>query len=330
MTLLSNPAVAALCAIFVWWFSTGIILYVVGLAPRTFRWSALAAFALFAASLWGLATSSSDPSVAGAYLAFIWALGLWGALEIGFLLGLLTGPRSDPCPDGCSGWRRVTYAIEAILYHELALIVSGAAVVAVTWDGANQIGLWTLAILWSMRLSAKLNLFLGVPILNDQFLPSHLSYLSSFFTRGRVNFLFPVAITGSTVVTAALVVRALAPDASAFDAIGFTLLATLMALAVVEHWFMVLPLPVELLWNWGMRSRATRVLTGIGPQTPETSQRPEQPQAHKNSQTQSRLTARQNLEDRIRQAFTNRSIGADVTQVRREPQRTPAANWRGQ
>lgn len=329
MTLLSNPAVAALCAIFVWWFSTGIILYVVGLAPRTFRWSALVACGLFTASLWGLASSSSDTSVVGAYLAFTWALALWGALEIGFLLGLLTGPRSEPCPDGCSGWRRVAYAIEAILYHELALIVSGVAVVAVAWDGANQIGVWTLAILWSMRLSAKLNLFLGVPILNDQFLPSHLRYLSSFFIRGRVNFLFPVAITGSTVVTAALVVRALAPDASAFDAIGFTLLATLMALAVVEHWFMVLPLPVELLWNWGMRSRAAPVLAGIGSQIPEASQRLEQPQAHQNPQIGSRLSARQKL-DRIRQAVIDRNPGAEVTPVRREPHRTPATNWRGQ
>ena len=209
MTLLSNPAVAALSAIFVWWFSTGIILYIVGLGRWTFRWSALAACTLFAASLWGLAGSSADPSVAGAYLAFMWAIALWGALEIGFLLGLLTGPRSEPCPDGCSGWRRVAYAVQAILYHELALVVSGAAVVAVTWDGANQIGVWTLAVLWAMRLSAKLNLFLGVPILNDQFLPSHLQYLTSFFTRGRLNFLFPVVITGSTIITAALVARAL-------------------------------------------------------------------------------------------------------------------------
>ena len=179
-----------------------------------------------------------------------------------------------------------------------------------------------------MRLSAKLNLFLGVPILNDQFLPSHLRYLSSFFTRGRVNFLFPVAITGSTVVTAALVVRALAPDASAFDAVGFTLLATLMALAVVEHWFMVLPLPVELLWNWGMRSRAARIGWHWFAD-PEASQRLEQPPAHQNPQTGSRLTARQKLEDRIRQAVIDRNPGAEVTPVRREPHRTPATNWRG-
>jgi len=28
------------------------------------------------------------------------------------------------------------------------------------------------------------------------------------------------------------------------------LLGTLMALAVLEHWFMVLPLPSETLWRW--------------------------------------------------------------------------------
>ena len=27
------------------------------------------------------------------------------------------------------------------------------------------------------------------------------------------------------------------------------------ALALLEHWFMVLPLPSEKLWDWGMRSR---------------------------------------------------------------------------
>ena len=203
----------------------------------------------------GACRQQRGPAIAGAYLAFMWAIALWGALEIGFLLGLVTGPRSEPCPGGCSGWRRVAYAVQAILYHELALVVAGAAVVAVTWDGANQVGVWTFVVLWAMRLSAKLNLFLGVPNLTEEFLPSHLRYLTSFFTRGRLNFLFPVVITGSTVMTAALVTRALASDASAFDAVGFTLLATLMALAVVEHWFLVLPLPVELLWSWGMRSR---------------------------------------------------------------------------
>ena len=165
---------------------------------------------------------------------------------------------------------------QAILYHELALVVSGAG------GGGSRLGtaqirsgVWTLAVLWAMRLSAKLNLFLGVPILNDQFLPSHLQYLTSFFTRGRLNFLFPVVITGSTIVTAALVARALASDASAFDAVGFTLLATLMALAVVEHWFMVLAAAGRTALELG-HAFARRGIGGMGSQIPDASQRLEQ------------------------------------------------------
>jgi hypothetical protein len=28
----------------------------------------------------------------------------------------------------------------------------------------------------------------------------------------------------------------------------------LLVLAIVEHWFMVIPLPSERLWNWALRS----------------------------------------------------------------------------
>jgi putative photosynthetic complex assembly protein 2 len=256
MATLSHPAVAALCALFVWWFGTGVILYVAGLAPRTFRWSALCATILFAVSLWGLADSSADVSLAGAYRAFIWAIVLWGMLEVGFLLGVLTGPSTEPCPNGCTGWRRVVFAIRAILYHELALLASGALVLMLTWAGPNRVGLWTLLLLWTMRLSAKLNLFLGVPILNDQFLPVHLDYLKSFFTRKPVNPLFPFAVAASSVFALLLVFRAFADGATAFETTGFILLAALLALAVLEHLFMVVPLPIDALWSWGMRSRA--------------------------------------------------------------------------
>jgi putative photosynthetic complex assembly protein 2 len=214
---------------------------------------------LFAVSLWGLADSSSGISVASTYLAFVWAIVLWGMLEVGFLLGFLTGPRSETCPDGCSGWRRAAYALHAILYHELALVVSGLAVLAVTWDAANKVGLWTFLILWAMRLSAKLNLFLGVPIHNDQFLPERLRYLSSFFAKQPITLLFPLVMTIASIVTGVLVERAVAVDASAHSAVGFALIATLMALAILEHLFMVLPLPIDLLWRWGMRSRKKKV-----------------------------------------------------------------------
>ena len=50
-----------------------------------------------------------------------------------------------------------------------------------------------------MRESAKLNLFLGVRNLSEEFLPAHLAYLQSYFRRRSMNMLFPFSVTVSTV-----------------------------------------------------------------------------------------------------------------------------------
>ena len=60
----------------------------------------------------------------------------------------------------------------------------------------------------------------------------------------------PLSVTGSTIACALLFGETSAAGADAFRAVGFTLLGTLMALAVLEHWFMLLPLPFEAPW-WG-------------------------------------------------------------------------------
>jgi len=113
-------------------------------------------------------------------------------------------------------------------------------------------------ILWAMRLSAKLNVFLGVPNLAEEFLPEHLHCLKSFLTKKPMNLLFPVSVTVSTLIAALLVQGALAAEAGAFQATGLTLLAVLLALAILEHWFLVLPLPDAALWSWALRARAVR------------------------------------------------------------------------
>ena len=245
-----------LFALFVWWFSTGLIIFLDGLPRRTFRWSMLGATVLLAASLWGIGRTSHDPTVAGAYWAFTCGLLAWGWQEISFYMGFVTGPRRDACPEGCAGWRHFGHAVQTSLYHELAIIAAGAAVVALTWNQPNQVGTWTFMILWWMHQSAKLNVFLGVRNLNEQFLPDHLHFLKSFLTKKPMNLLFPVSVTVSTIIAVTLVEKAVAPGAGAFRAVGFTLLATMMTLAVLEHWFLVLPLPAAALWQWGLASRA--------------------------------------------------------------------------
>lgn len=253
MTAYALPALIALLA---WWLSTGVILYLVRRPRRTFRWTMLGATCLLAPALYGLAVSSADPGPVGAYLAFACGLLVWAWSEIGFLLGFVTGPRKEASAADRGGWRHAVQATEAILYHELAILASGLAVLTLTWGGANQVGAWTFAILWVMRLSAKLNVFLGVPNLSLELVPQHLRYLEDFMRRRPINPLFPLTVTAATAVTALLIAAAAVAEPQA--AVGLTLLATLMALAVLEHWFLVLPLPDAALWRWATRERSPR------------------------------------------------------------------------
>jgi putative photosynthetic complex assembly protein 2 len=214
-----------------------------------------AATVLLGIALLGVAVSASDTRVTGAYLAFTAGLMVWAWQEVGFLLGYVTGPRRHPCPPQSRGWRRVGHAIMAILYHELALIVLGAAVLALTWGRPNQVATWTFGVLWLMRLSAKLNVFLGVRNLNEQFLPEHLRYMHTYFRQRPSNGLFPVSVIAVTALAGAAWHSAVAMSFSAFEVTACSFVAMLLSLALLEHWFMVLPLPSEKLWDWGMRSR---------------------------------------------------------------------------
>lgn len=266
---MAQLALPLLATVFIWWFSTGLILYLDGLPRRSFRWTMLASTVLLGLALAGLAASRDDASVLGAYCAFTCAILVWGWQEVAFLLGYVTGPRRSPCPPGCSGWQRTRYAFQTVLHHELALIALALCVLAATWDGANQTGWWTYVVLWVMRQSAKLNVFLGVRNLGEGFLPPHLSYLQSYFRQRSMNTLFPVAVGVSTLVAVPLWQAALAPSASAFEATSLTLVATLLSLAIVEHWMMVLPLPPERLWQqWGLGSRRAAATAAEAPRVP--------------------------------------------------------------
>jgi putative photosynthetic complex assembly protein 2 len=244
-----------LFTLFVWWFSTGVILYLDGFPRRTYRWSMAGATAVLAGALYGLLATRSDTSVSGAYFAFTCSLLVWGWVEMSFLMGFVTGPRETPCPAGSRGWRRAGYALQTIIYHEFALLGAGAAVLVATLGGTNPVGWWTYAILWALRQSAKLNVFLGVRNLSEEFLPPHLRYLQTYFRRRPMNALFPFAVTAATIVAALVWKQAFAADTE-FDATALAFAGTLLALGIVEHGFMVMPLPSTALWNWSLRSRA--------------------------------------------------------------------------
>jgi putative photosynthetic complex assembly protein 2 len=170
-------------------------------------------------------------------------------------MGYITGTRDAPCPANATEPQRFMFATQAIIYHELALIATGLVIAAFTWGSANQVGALTYFILWAMRLSAKLNLFLGVRNLYEKFLPDHLKHLESYFKKSAMNLLFPVSVTAASIVAAILWNNAIS-NTNAFDITRDTLLATLLTLAVIEHWFLVLPVPAEAMWNWALGGRA--------------------------------------------------------------------------
>jgi putative photosynthetic complex assembly protein 2 len=241
--------------ILAWWISTGVILYLDQLPPTTFFASLAGTTAVGIGALMMLALTSHEPTAANAYVAFTCALLVWGWQEMAFLMGYVTGSRRTACPPGATETQKFFYATEAILYHELALVLTVIVLFAATWKQPNQIGAYTFFILWVMRLSAKLNLFFGVRNRYESFLPAHLSYLKSYFGKRALNWLFPVAVTVSSVVTFLLWQSTLQAQIGSFERAGFALLATLLSLAVLEHWFLVIPLPVEKIWNWAMRAR---------------------------------------------------------------------------
>ena len=241
-----------LYGLFVWWFSTGVIIFLDNLPQRTFRWSMLAGTAVFAVALARLGASSAEATPTGAYAAFTYAVLVWGWHEMSFFMGFVTGPRRHACAHGCKGWRHFVHGIQACLYHEVAIIATAVGVVWLTWGAPNQVGTWTFMSLWGMRQSAKLNFFLGVRNLSEEFVPKHLDFLKSFIRRRPMNVLMPFSVTIGTVIVTWLISRAAAPGITPFQATGLTFVITMLTLAVIEHWFLILPLPFSELWSWAL------------------------------------------------------------------------------
>lgn len=250
---MSSPLVAVAFAVFVWWFSTGLVLLLNRLSLGAARLSQGLSTAVAAAALLGLSHTAGQTRLSDAYCAFTCALLVWAWQEMSFLSGWVTGPRRSALPPGVSGWPRFVQSVRALLWHELAILFGGAAIVVITWGEPNQVGTATYAVLWAMRTSAKLNLFFGVRNLSEAFLPPHLAYLPSFFRRRRMNAFLPVALATALAVLAALVFHAAQPDTAQAVRVGATLVATLLSMAIVEHLMLVLPLDTTALWRWALR-----------------------------------------------------------------------------
>ncbi|HEU4323926.1 MAG TPA: putative photosynthetic complex assembly protein PuhE [Roseiflexaceae bacterium] len=235
-----------LYALFVWWASTGLIIWLYRRQRATFGRAVAAATALLLVSLWGLYATRNDASPAGAYAAFTCGTLVWGWQLLAFYTGWITGPSRSPCPPGSGPALRFRYALGALLHHELASLAAAALILGLTWGGANQTGSATYLLLWVMHLAAKLNIFFGVRTFEDQLLPEHLGFLRSLYIRRPMNAFFPPAIAIALIVTMLLFGRGFAPDAPPFESTGALVLAVMMLLGVAELALLMLPAPTAL------------------------------------------------------------------------------------
>jgi len=248
-----NLCIAALVALFAWWLSTGAILAVVKRADaggrKSHLWAVLLSLPVLVLGIGLFADTLARTEPGAVYAAFLAALMIWGWIEMAFLCGIVAGPNRRPTPEGVAEWERFARAWGAIAHHELLLL---AALVVMGWaaQGAdNPFGFVTFAVLYGARIAAKLNLFAGVPRINTAFLPDALAHLPTHFRIRRMTAVWPLsvlALGGALALLVAQAAEATAPHA----ALGWTLAATMAALALLEHLLMVVPLPDEKLWRW--------------------------------------------------------------------------------
>lgn len=226
--------------IVLWGISTAVIFYLDSLPARTFGKSMAAATLLLvvcAAVIW---IYRDDASTVSTLASFSAALLAWGWTEMALYMGYVTGPRKIRCEHGCSGVAHFGHAVSANLWHELAVI--GFAVLI--YLSGNDTAFWCFLLLWLMHLSARLNVFLGVRNVSEEFVPDHMDVLKGFLRKRSMNPLFPFSCLVLIVMAIWLIAQP--------QTLPVTMAATLVVIGLIEHALLMLPLPVERLWHWSL------------------------------------------------------------------------------
>lgn len=250
---MTSLPLGAFVVLLAWWLSTGLILWRVRLAdnggPHAHRASVVYGLPLLAAGAWAATASQQMISAGGVYLGFAAALVLWAWIELAFLSGVITGPNQQPSPSGLPARARLLRAVMAIAWHEAALLAVMIWLIVLQWGALNPMATATFALLLGARSLAKINLFLGVPRINVQFIPRPIAHIASHFRISPASGFFPVSV-GILAITVMGLSIGLSTSTQPLQQLGLTLLAALAALAFLEHLFMVLPFPDAKLWAW--------------------------------------------------------------------------------
>jgi putative photosynthetic complex assembly protein 2 len=239
-----------LFATVLWFVATGFVLWLDRLPPTTWPASLVGATVASGFAMAAIIATASMAGSTAAYIAFAAALVLWGWHELSFLMGFVTGPNRSPCPPDATGWRRFRLAAATLIHHEVAMFATILVIAAATWGQPNQTATLTFMLLFVMRLSAKLNIFAGVPHLSTEMMPDHMRYLASYFRIRPPRVFFVLSLAGIAMLAAWLGNAALSSQGGL--ATGYALAFALVLLAFIEHGFLVLPWQDTALFRWAM------------------------------------------------------------------------------
>jgi putative photosynthetic complex assembly protein 2 len=280
---LVHPITVVLIAIGVWWLSTGLVLAMV---HRTERGGWRAAHVMPLMTLFGIVGfglmlfGAGETTPLGSYAGFFGALLVWAWHEAAFLTGALIGRRAGECPPDLIGFARFKAAWEAICDHEIAILLTGLGLWFMLSDSANLFGLAAFGLLWGMRISAKLLIFFGAPYAVSDLMPRRIAHLKSYFNTDRMTPLFFPLIAGATGLFAVLVIGANRATQD-HSVVGHILLATFMALAILEHLILVLPVSDTALWRWAVPGAAAKGAEAAQPTVDTLRRLPALGKAHK-------------------------------------------------
>ena len=238
-------------AALLWWLMTGLALMSVHQSRQTQRIIFALVTVATGGALFLVESNAAGATTLSTITGFAMGLGIWGWLELSYLMGYITGPVKAPATIGAprSQVRRFQQALGTTIYHEL-LVVTVVGWVCVLGAGLpNPTIQNTLAVLWLMRWSTKLNLFFGVRHFNSEWLPAHMRYITSFLGPDKNNWFTVVSTLLAAYCTYLLFFFGLAATEPAMG-LSLFLIAWLAALAVLEHCFLMIPMGETALWRW--------------------------------------------------------------------------------
>jgi putative photosynthetic complex assembly protein 2 len=252
----SGHIVPFIVTLAIWFMATGLIAWVDSRARGTFRRSVAIGGVAGIAGLVAILFASGSVSVGAVYLSFVGALMVWGWHEIGFLTGAAAGPRREAQSLGARGVERFTQASATVMHHELALAFTALMLISLSWNAPNQIGATVFVLMFGLRLSSKINLFVGVPNSSLEMMPEHLGYLKSYFGPNRMTFLLAASIAGIAALATWFASLAIAAPAGSPEMVGASLITALCLLGALEHLFLALPFRDGMLWGWAFKRRS--------------------------------------------------------------------------